>query len=261
MPFRYRDYTGFGDYVSVAERRLAADRDLLKLRAKGRNLSPVAIDGRTIAHTFWGRAWCKNLERYSDFANRLPRGRSYVRHGTVVDLQIAPGAVTALVSGTTLYDVNVSVSPVAQQRWTTICRDCAGAIDSVIELLQGRFSDAVMTRLCAEGTGLFPSPKELVFSCSCPDWASMCKHVAAVLYGIGARLDHQPELLFTLRKVDQQELVAKAGTDLAKSRKGAAKGKVLNGEDLSAMFGIEIAAEPVTGRKAKAREKPQKKVR
>jgi len=256
VPFRYGDYDGFRDYVSVAERRVAAELELLKLRKKGRKLSPIAIDGRTIAHTFWGQAWCKNLERYSDFANRLPRGRSYVRHGTVLDLQIAPGAVTALVRGTTLYDVKVTVSPVAQKQWSTICRDCAGAIDSVIELLQGRFSEAVMTRLCAERTGLFPSPKELVFSCSCPDWASMCKHVAAVLYGIGARLDHQPELLFTLRKVDQQDLVAKAGTDLAKSRRGAPKGKVLAGEDLSAMFGIEIAAEPVTGRKGqRARKK------
>ena len=80
-----------------------------------------------------------------------------------------------------------------------------------------------MTRLCEEKTGLFPSPKDIIFTCSCPDWASMCKHVAAVLYGIGARLDHQPELLFTLRKVDQQDLIAKAGSDLSKKRQATSR--------------------------------------
>ena len=171
-------------------------------------MSPVAIEGRKIARTFWGEAWCDNLERYSDYANRLPRGRTYVRNGSVVDLQVGPGRVTALVSGSTMYDVKVTVGPVPRARWSAICKDCSGAIDSLVELLQGRFSKGVMTRLCEEKTGLFPSPKDILFTCSCPDWASMCKHVAAVLYGIGARLDHQPELLFTLRKVDQQDLIA-----------------------------------------------------
>src|SRR5206468_11872845 len=143
-------------------------------------------------------------------------GRTYVRNGSVVDLQVGPGRVTALVSGSTMYDVQVTVGRVAPARWSAICRDCAGAIDSLVELLQGRFSKGVMTRLCEEKTGLFPSPKDIRFTCSCPDWASMCKHVAAVLYGIGARLDHHPELLFTLRQVDHQGLIANAGADLSK---------------------------------------------
>ena len=208
------------------------------------------MKGRTIAATFWGEAWCDNLERYSDFANRLPRGRTYVRNGSVVDLQVAPGRVTALVSGSTMYDVKVTVAPVSRGRWTAICKDCSGAIDSLVELLQGRFSTGVMTRLCEENTGLFPSPKDIIFTCSCPDWASMCKHVAAVLYGIGARLDHQPELLFTLRKVDQQDLIAKAGSDLSVTRKGPAGAKVLESDDLSGMFGIEMAPTPQPKRAA-----------
>ncbi len=234
-------YYGFKPYVSVGARRRQAARELARFKKKGRHTSPVVIEGRTIAETFWGEAWCDNLERYSDFANRLPRGRTYVRHGSVVDLQIAPGRVTALVSGSMVYDVNVTVTPVPQTRWTAICKDCSGAIDSLVELLQGRFSKGVMTRLCEEKTGLFPSPKEIIFTCSCPDWASMCKHVAAVLYGIGARLDHQPELLFTLRKVDQQDLITKAGSDLSKPRKGPANAKVLATDDLAGIFGIEIA--------------------
>ena len=188
----YDDYYGFRPYVSVGARRAQAAREVAKLKKKGRQTSPVVIEGRTIAETFWGEAWCDNLERYSDFANRLPRGGTYVRNGSVVDLQVAPGRVTALVSGSELYDVKVTVAPVPRTRWSAICKDCAGAIDSLVELLQGRFSKGVMTRLCEERTGLFPSPKEILFTCSCPDWASMCKHVAAVLYGIGARLDHQP---------------------------------------------------------------------
>ncbi|MGH9254266.1 MAG: hypothetical protein ACRD3C_06825 [Vicinamibacterales bacterium] len=237
----YYDYYGFRPYVSVAARRAQAARELAKLQKKGRKISPVAIEGRKIARTFWGEAWCDNLERYSDYANRLPRGRTYVRNGSVVDLQVGPGRVTALVSGSTMYDVKVTVGPVPRSRWSAICKDCTGAIDSLVELLQGRFSKGVMARLCEQKTGLFPSPKDIIFTCSCPDWASMCKHVAAVLYGIGARLDHQPELLFTLRKVDQQDLIANAGADLSKKGRRPAGAKVLASDDLSEMFGIEMA--------------------
>ncbi|MGH9143608.1 MAG: SWIM zinc finger family protein [Vicinamibacterales bacterium] len=237
----YYDYDGFRPYVSVAARRAQAARELAKLQKKGRTISPVAIEGRKIARTFWGEAWCDNLERYSDYANRLPRGRTYLRNGSVVDLQVGSGRVTALVSGSTMYEVNVTVGPVPRARWNAICADCSGAIDSLVELLRGRFSKGVMTRLCERKTGLFPSPKDIVFTCSCPDWASMCKHVAAVLYGIGARLDHQPQLLFTLRNVDQQDLIANAGSDLSKKGKRPASAKVLASDDLSEMFGIEMA--------------------
>ena len=241
---------GFRPYLSVAARRAQAVRAVAKLQKKGRTISPVAIEGRKIARTFWGEAWCDNLERYSDYANRLPRGRTYVRNGSVVDLQVAPGSVTALVSGSTMYDVKVTVGPVPRACWNAICKDCSGAIDSLVELLQGRFSNGVMTRLCEEKTGLFPSPKDIHFTCSCPDWASMCKHVAAVLYAIGARLDHQPALIFTLRKVNQHDLIAKAGSDLAKERKAPAGAKVLASDNLSEMFGIEMAPATPTKRSA-----------
>jgi uncharacterized Zn finger protein len=248
MPHQRSDvdyYYSFKPYVPVGVRRARAAREISALMKSGRTTSPVVIDGRKIVRTFWGEAWCDNLERYSDFSNRLPRGRTYVRNGSVCDLQITPGRVAALVSGSDMYDVQVTVTPLARVRWSAICRDCSGAIDSLVELLQGRFSTGVMTRLCEQKTGLFPSPKEISFTCSCPDWAYMCKHVAAVLYGIGARLDHQPELLFTLRQVDQQELIAKAGTGLTTRKKAgatAASGaRVLADQDLAKMFDIEIA--------------------
>src|SRR5438874_1045947 len=229
-------------YVRAAQRRRQAGRELGRLRKKGQAVSPVVIEGRTIARTFWGKAWCDNLEGYSDFANRLPRGRTYVRNGSVLDLKIAPGDVQALVRGSEIYRVAVKVSPVSKARWTSICTDCAGAIASLVELLRGRFSTGVMERICRQKTGLFPTPAEIRFSCSCPDWASMCKHVAAVLYGIGARLDEQPELLFKLRRVHEQDLIAKARSGVPLSKGGPLADKVLGGEGLSELFGLEMAA-------------------
>src|ERR1700733_8406358 len=219
------DYWGWKPYVSVAERRRKAAREMAQRKKQGYAVAPVTIEGRAIVKTFWGKAWCDNLERYSDFANRLPRGRTYVRNGSVVDLQIQPGSIQALVSGSQLYEVTLKIAPVAKHRWKSICEDCAGAIDSLVELLQGRFSKGVMERICRQSQGLFPSPAEIKLSCSCADWAGMCKHVAAVLYGVGARFDHEPELLFRLREVDEKDLIVKAGKalPLAKRAPGAAK--------------------------------------
>lgn len=237
-------YGGFAwrPYVPVAERRRKALKKMEGLRKKGRSISPVSVDGRTIAKSFWGRAWCENLESYSDYENRLPRGRTYVRNGSVVDLQIAEGHITALVSGSEIYEVKVEILPAPKPRWRSICEDCAGSIDSLVELLQGRLSKGVMERISQQQTGLFPSPKEIKLACSCPDWAEMCKHVAAVLYGVGARLDQQHELLFRLRAVNEKELIASAGNALPSAKKSPVAAKVLGDEDLSKLFGLDIAA-------------------
>ncbi len=234
---------GFGwkPYVPVAERRRKALKKMDNLCKKGRAISPVSVHGRTIVKTFWGKAWCENLESYSDFKNRLPRGRTYVRNGSVVDLQIAASQITALVCGSEIYEIKVEILPVAKPRWKSICEDCAGSIDSLVELLQGRLSRGVMERISQQQTGLFPSPKEIKLSCSCPDWADMCKHVAAVLYGVGVRLDQQPELLFRLRAVNEKELIASGGKALPSAKKCPVAAKALREEDLSKLFGLEIA--------------------
>jgi len=237
----YGGWGGFPPYVPVAVRKAQAARQVARLKKAGHAVSPVSIAGRKIATTFWGGAWCDNLEAYSDFANRIPRGRTYVRNGSVIDLQIQPGRVEALVSGSSIYHVAVKVAPVSPARWKAICVQCAGGIDSLVELLQGRFAKGVMAHLCRQGAGLFPAPKEIEFSCSCPDGAYMCKHIAAVLYGVGARLDHQPELLFRLRKVDEQDLVARAAADVPLTRKGPAAGKVLEAAEVAGVFGVEFA--------------------
>lgn len=235
-----RYYGGWAPYVPVAERRRKAEREMEKLRKKGSVVSPVRIEGRLIARSFWGKAWCDNLESYRDYENRLPRGRSYVRNGSVVDLQIAPREVTATVSGSALYKVKVSIGEVAKARWKTLCADCSGGIDSLVELLQGRFSKRVMERICRQDAGLFPRPSEIRFTCSCPDSASMCKHIAAVLYGVGSRLDDKPELLFRLRAVDEAELLSDLGTALPDTVGERDSATTLVGDDLAALFGLDM---------------------
>jgi uncharacterized Zn finger protein len=237
-------YYGFRPYVPVAERRQQAAREMEKLKKQGRIVSPVVIEGRTIARNFWGKAWCENLERYSDYENRLPRGRTYVRNGSIVDLQIERGKIRAMVSGSAIYSVNIEIGTVSQACWKAICKDCLGSIGSLVELLQGKLSKNVMERVCREGDGLFPSPREIKMRCSCPDWAGMCKHVAAVMYGAGARLDIAPDLLFTLRGVDRSELIVGAGADLEMTRTGIATERLLAEDDVAALFGIEMAPGP-----------------
>jgi uncharacterized Zn finger protein len=239
---RYYDDDGYGGWpktMTVAELREQAREDLARLGKRKRG-TPVVIEGNKIAKSFWGKAWCSNLERYSDYASRLPRGRSYVRNGQVIDLQITAGKVAAFVSGTELYETTIAITPVKGPQWKAICRDCAGSIDSVVELLQGRLAKGVMDRVCREKDGLFPPPREIKLSCSCPDAARMCKHVAAVLYGVGARLDRQPELLFALRGVDQNELIAGAGQGLT-AGSAPANADVLQDGDMAALFGLEMA--------------------
>ncbi len=234
-------YGGWAPYVSVAERRKKAAREVNKLRKKGQSVTPIEIEGRKITTSFWGKSWCDNLENYHDFENRLPRGRTYVRNGSVIDLQISEKKVRAMVSGSSIYKVSVSIAAVPKAQWKSICKDCAGGIDSLVELLQGRFSKGVMERLCRQDKGLFPKPSEIEFSCSCPDYASMCKHVAAVLYGIGSRLDKKPELLFHLRAVDEKDLVAHVDTALPLAKSAPYADKVLKADDLSALFGLDMA--------------------
>jgi uncharacterized Zn finger protein len=235
-----------------------AEKKLSALKKSGRSVSPVVIEGRTIAKTFWGKAWCEHLEGYSDFASRLPRGRTYVRNGSVIDLQLVRGRIDALVSGSEIYTARLEVRPLEPAKWQEVVQRCAGQIESVVELLSGRLSDGVMATVCDRAEGLFPGAKEISLSCSCPDGARLCKHLAAVLYGVGARLDDSPELLFLLRGVDQTELItrAAAGNGLKRPARGAKK--QIAEDALAAVFGIDLdEGEPVA---APRRGRPPKKL-
>ena len=238
---------GWRPYVPVAKRRANAAREVAKLTKKtGQAALPVVLPSKKIATTFWGKAWCDNLEAYSDFENRLPRGRTYVRNGSVVDLQIGKGTVTALVSGSSLYKIQIKIKPLAPPLWQSIQAECAGKIESLIELLQGKLSAGVMQIVTRKEQGLFPTPKEIDLGCSCPDWADLCKHVAASLYGVGARLDQNPGLLFLLRGVDPADLVSKvSAAEAVRQTTGKPGAKpVMSDAEVADVFGIELASSP-----------------
>ena len=226
-------------YVPVGARRARARLELRALRARGVEVQPVEVRGRAIARSFWGKRWCEHLESFSDYANRLPRGRTYVRNGSVCHLAIEAGGIDAMVVGRELYHVVVRIRKLKRPTWKAIKAACAGQIGSVLELLQGRLSDHVMDVVTDRDTGLFPNPDEIKLACDCPDWATMCKHAAAVLYGVGSRLDGSPELLFLLRGVDEAELIA---ADMALPR-GPAPADALADGDLESIFGIDLDAE------------------
>ncbi len=233
------DY-GWRPYVSVAVRRQRATKKMASLRKKGVDVQPVTIDGRKIAKSFWGEAWCEHLESFSDFENRLPRGRTYVRNGSVCHLAVAKGRIEAKVSGSELYDVKVTIKTLPGRKWDTVKQRCSGQIGSLLELLQGRLSDHVMEVVTHREDGLFPLPGEMSFTCSCPDWARMCKHVAAVLYGVGARLDNKPELLFALRGVNHEELIEADAEQAVTAATSRGKSKRLAETQIGEIFGIEL---------------------
>lgn len=244
-------------YVPQHERRASATQLAKDAARAGEAWAPVRPEtrGRKIARTVWGAAWCENLERYHDYANRLPRGRTYLRNGSVVHLEIAAGSVRARVNGSDLYRVEIAIARIENKRWRALTASCTGGIASMIELLEGRLSADVMAVMTARGSGLFPEPREITLRCSCPDWASMCKHVAAVMYGIGVRLDDAPDLLFALRGVDPRELVSRVE---ARTIVGASAGDGALAEDaLADIFGVELADVGPIAKAPRARAKPK----
>jgi uncharacterized Zn finger protein len=240
-----RGYDGWPRYVSAAEKRQKAQKKIAKLVKSGAELDPVEIEGRTIARTFWGKGWCKHLESFSDYSNRLPRGRSYVSSGLVCHLAIEECHISAIVSGNRLYNVEINITKLPAAKWAKLKKQCAGKIGTLLELLQGKLSNQLMAEVTDQQNGIFPLPGEIVFDCSCPDWADMCKHVAATLYGVGRRLDEKPELLFLLRGVDQDELITEGTKEVINAETAGERSKKSNRRRVSAdqiedLFGIEL---------------------
>ncbi|NLX90172.1 MAG: hypothetical protein GXZ07_01025 [Firmicutes bacterium] len=236
----YYDY--YPRYKSAAEKKQKAKKQLEKLKKKNPDLAPVIVKGRAIATTWWGKAWNKNLEMYADYSNRIGRGRSYVRHGAVLDLNLEKGLARALVQGSRSkpYKVKIKISPLAPDKWERILSLCKHKINSLAELVDGKFPRELAELFTAEGEGLFPAPEEIDFSCSCPDWADMCKHVSAALYGIGARFDEDPTLFFKLRNIEFDKLLKKTIEQKMQSllkNAGKKSSRVLDDDDVAALFG------------------------
>ena len=258
-----RYYGRYSPYVPVAERRRIAAKKMAKLTKTGQDIQPITIEGRTIARSFWGKGWCTHVESFNDYSNRLPRGRTYTRNGSVCHLDIQKGSVKAIVSGSSLYNIVIDISPLKPSVWKTLQKRCQGKIGSLIELLNGRLSDEIMGHVTDPKNGLFPASKEISYNCDCPDWASMCKHVAAVIYGIGARLDTRPELLFLLRGVDHQDLITEqTATDAiagAVSGNGGKRRRALTGSNLGDVFGVDLDVDAGDTAPAPKRRSPKKK--
>ncbi len=245
-------------YVSVAQRRAKAVRKMQQLRKQGNDIQPVEIQGRTIARSFWGKAWCEHLESFSDYANRLPRGRTYARNGSICHLRVENGLIKAIVSGSELYNVQIRIKPLKAPVWKAIKSRCSGQIGSMLELLQGRLSDHVMSIVTDRNEGLLPLPGQIELGCSCPDWAEMCKHVAAVMYGVGNRLDSRPEMLFMLRNVDASELI---DGDIPLPDSAVDAGKTIADDRIADVFGIDVDVEGATEPLSQSLEKEERTTR
>ena len=236
-------YGGYAPYVSVAEKKAKAQKALAKLKKAGKDVEPIVIEGTKIAKTWWGIAWNKNLESYADYENRIGRGRSYVRNGFIFDLKVSAGKINAIVSGSGSkpYTIVIKVDELSAEKWEAAIAACSRQIDSISDLAAGKFPQELESVFTEKGEGLFPSPKEIHFDCSCPDWASMCKHIAAVLYGIGARFDDDPLLFFKLRGIDFELLIKKSVEEKMKSMLEHADEKtsrVLDDEEIGDLFGL-----------------------
>lgn len=227
-------------YSDAEEQKQRLQREIARRTKRGEKFEPlVAPEGKKLSTTFWGQAWCRNLESYQDYESRLPRGRSYLRKGSVFNLEIEPGKLFATVAGSELYDTAIHIDPLPPKQWKKIVAAGSGQVGSMLDLLAGKLGDGLMRVLTDPQDGLFPKPKEIRFQCSCPDFADLCKHSAAVLYGVGVLLDTRPELLFTLRGVDQAELLSNASSSALSDL--TTDGGDLSGADLSAIFGIDLS--------------------
>jgi uncharacterized Zn finger protein len=255
-------YYGFQPYVPVAKKLAKANSFAQKVAKKeGRQLSPARCNGRQLGKTFWGKAWCENLYRYAQIANRLDRGKTYLGNGSVVDLQIKAGLIQAIVAGSEVYEVEIKIKTLSSKTWQSLKKDCARSIHSLLDLLQGKFDDDVMKRMAQADGGLFPKPAEIEMNCSCPDGAAVCKHLAAVVYGVSVRLDDSPELLFALRNVDHSELITQAVASENLEQSLASSTSDLAGSDLGELFGIEldVSSEPIPATGSQTKTSPSAK--
>lgn len=222
------------DPPSSHDRIRVAAEATARAKARGKPFEPVVGTGRKLARSVWGQAWCRHIESFHDFQNRLPRGRTYLRSGSVADLRIEPGRISARVAGRRLYEARIDVAACPTTTWNAVVESCRGGVSSLVALLEGRLPDAMLRQMGEVEDGLFPDLRQVKLSCSCPDWARLCKHLAAVLYGVGVRLDERPDLLFVLRRVDPQDLVDTRALPSTPSAEDTLT------EDLSGLFGVEI---------------------
>lgn len=228
---------------SAAELRRKAEQSKKRSADSKKALEPVLIDGRQIAKTWWGEAWCTNLENYADYRNRIGRGKRHVRADTVIDMKMKGGTIKARVQGSrrTPYRVEIEIDPMPEARYKAVLKSLDSRIENLEALVNGDFPMAMKSLFTDLKSGLFPNPREIHFTCSCPGWASMCKHVAAVLYGIGNRLDHDPLLFFAMRGIDVSDFIQRSVKDkLSSMLKNADthSHRIIDDQSVEELFGV-----------------------
>ncbi|TDD18652.1 hypothetical protein E1218_25585, partial [Kribbella turkmenica] len=183
-------------------------------RRKGEDAGLPAAKGpgsrRPFGATWWGRAWLEALEQRARLdPNRLSRGRSYARRGSVLDLTVSPGEVEAFVQGSrvTPYQVTVRIRAFTTAEWDAVLDVVSAQIGRVAALLDGELPPEVVDDVHAAGLDLLPGAGEVLTNCSCPDFAVPCKHSAAVCYLIADALDDDPFALLLLRGRPRDDLL------------------------------------------------------
>mgnify|MGYP002856125409 CR=1 FL=1 len=244
---------GYGSYNYYNKKRKKKKENFIdkftekaqRIAKRHKEYNPVIIEkgARTICKSWWGKAWCQNLERYADWENRIARGKDYVKHNTLVDLQINGGKISAKVQGAAWspYEINIMIDPISEKQCQEISKEAAGEIKDIESLIAGKFPKNLKDLFFKE-EGLFPSPKEIHFGCSCPDYAKMCKHIVAALYGIGVRLDSNPLYFFQMRGIDVDLFIAKVVGDGVESMLENANVKserIIQNADLLRIFSVE----------------------
>lgn len=233
-------YGGFAPYQTIDELRNKNIKKKITYIKKHPDANPIVLTG-TLGKTWWGKAWNQNLERYADYANRLPRGKRYIKAESIFDFSIEQGYVKGIVagSGRTPYEVSIQIDPLSEKDWDNLQKLCGNRIESMDLLLQGKFPQELKEQFFMKDHGLFPSPKQIHIDCSCPDYAILCKHAAAILYAVSIRLDENPSLFFELRNISMNQLIKKALGEnidqLIKNSKKKSK-RILDEEDIEGLF-------------------------
>ena len=173
---------------------------------------------RQYGTTWWGAEWLRALERV-DNANRLPRGKTYANTGRVIEAKFNGRnlRIEALVDGSAYYpyEVEVGMKPVPAKSVKRLADSIAADPDIVAGLLDGELPKEIAP-LCEKlGIELFPgSWRSMHLSCSCPDSARVCKHIAAVFYIIADRIDLDPFFIFEFRGIHLKDELKARGINL-----------------------------------------------
>ena len=226
----------------------------------------IKLHSKSISNTWWGQEWCKTINVYADYENRLSRGKTYLRQERVQDLTIEDNTITAKVKGkwSDYYNVTIKIRELPRSKSNIIIKK----ISELGSILKGSIPEDCRFLFSIGELGLFPTKDDLIYTCDCPDscggliygsnWnsakeicevdpnnAMLCKHVAAVLYSVGSILDKEPLIIFQLRGINvtkyiSEEIVAQTNNLLVGLYQRKEEERVIDKSLISDVFGIDF---------------------